>query len=384
MQAKSRFIARRGNAAVVRLRESTEVARSRAQGDKVMTRLRSLFCGLVCALSIWLGTGAPPALAADKVTLRLHHFSSPRSIESIVIMNALAEALKRDSGGSLELQIFPGMQLGGKPTDLIDQALNGVVDMIYTLPGYHSGRFTILEGLELPFIGTKQVGSGAAAMSEAAWEFIQKYGMREFKGLKLISLNAIDPGFIQTAKKPVRKMEDMKGLKIRVASRYIGIAVQAFGGVPVQMPLPAVYEAMARGQVQGMMMTWVITIPFKLQDVTQYYTELPAYTSMLLVVMNENSYNKLSPAHKAVIDKNIGPKIARSYGKAWDDAAEGARQAAIKKGKEIIRLDTQEEARWRAAAQKAHERWISEMDGKGLPGKTMFEDLQAIVKKHGA
>ncbi len=348
-----------------------------------MRQVRTLVRGMACAMVAGTALAAVPSFAADKVTLRLHHFSSPRAIESRVIINSIAENVKKDFGGSLEIQIFPGMQLGGKPSDLLDQAVNGVVDMVYTLPGYHAGRFTIMEGLELPYIGTKDIGGGGAAMSLAGWEFVQKYAMGELKGLKLISLSGIDTGFVQTSKKPVRKLEDMKGLKIRVASRYIGVAVQALGGVPVQMPLPAVYEAMSRGQVQGMMMPWVITIPFKLQDVAQYYTETPVYTSMLLTVMNQKSYDKLSAAHKAVIDKNIGPKFGQSYGKAWDDAAEGARQAAIKKGKEIIRLDAKEGVRWREAAKKAHQTWIGEMNKKGLPGQKMFDDMLALIKKHG-
>lgn len=318
------------------------------------------------------------AVAQDKVTLRLHHFSSPRAIESLTIIQPLADAIKRDSGGSLDVQVFPGMQLGGKPSDLLDQVLNGVVDIVYTLPGYHAGRFTILEGLELPFIG-----GGGAAMTAAGWEFIQKYGQSELKGLKLLTFSGIDTGFVQTSKTPVRKLEDMKGLKIRVASRYIGIAVQSLGAVPVQMPLPAVYEAMARGQVNGMMMPWVITIPFKLQDVAQYYTEVPFYTSMLLTVMSQARYDKLSPAHKAAIDKNIGVNISKTYGKAWDDSAAAARAEAVKKGKVMIKLDATEEARWRTASKAAHDDWVGEMNKKGLKGKEMLDDMLAMIKRNG-
>jgi TRAP-type C4-dicarboxylate transport system substrate-binding protein len=343
-----------------------------------MGRALQAIAAAVGAIIAWGGVAPPPATAQEKVTLRLHHFSSPRAIESLTIIQPLADAIKRDSNGTIDVQVFPGMQLGGKPSDLLDQVLNGVVDIVYTLPGYHPGRFTILEGLELPF-----VGSGGEAMSVAGWEFIQKYGQSELKGLKLLTFSGIDTGFIQTSKTPVRKLEDMRGLKIRVASRYIGIAVQALGAVPVQMPLPAVYEAMARGQVQGMAMPWVITIPFKLQDVAQFYTEVPFYTSMLLTVMNQARYDKLSPAHKAVIDKNIGVNISRTYGKAWDDSAESARNEAIKKGKEVIKIDATEQARWRAAAKSAHEDWVNEMNKKGLKGREMLDDMLAMIKRAG-
>ena len=335
-----------------------------------------LLSALACLATGWITS--TPAFAQDKVVLRLHHWSTPNSVESNFILVPLAEAVKRDSGGTLEIQIFPGMQLGGRPQDLLDQAINGVVDIIYTLPGYHPGRFPIMEGLELPFIA-----KSGEAHSVAAWEFVHKHAMSELKGLKLITLSAIDIGFLQTVKQPVRKLEDLKGLKIRVASRYIGIAVQSLGAVPVQMPLPAVYEALSRGQVQGMMLPWVTTIPFKLQDVINHYTEVPFYTSMLITVMNESSYAKLSAAHKAAIDKNIGVTISKTYGKVWDDRAMSARDIAVKAGKEMIKLDASEEARWREAAKGAHAAWISDMDKKGLKGQAMFDDLLAIVKKTG-
>lgn len=315
--------------------------------------------------------------AAQELKYKLHHWSNPRAIESEAIMYPWVEAIKKASNGRFVIDIYPGMQLGGKAADLIPQVIDGVVELVYTLPGYHAGRFSILEGLELPF-----VGQGGQPLTAAAWEFVAKHGMSEFKDFKLISLSGIDPGLVQTAKTPVRKLEDMNGLKIRAASRYIGLAVSAFGGTPVQMPLTNVYEAMARGQVQGMMMPWVITIPFKLQDVTQYYTEIPVYTSMLLIVMNNNAYAKLPADMKKVIDDNIGVQFGISYAKVWDDRAAGARDIAIKAGKEMIALDEKEQARWRQAGKAAHVEWIKEMNGKGLNGKQMLDDLLAMVDKH--
>jgi TRAP-type C4-dicarboxylate transport system substrate-binding protein len=323
-----------------------------------------------------LATIAGAAHAQTK-TLKLHSWNVERSVETKFVFEPLLADIEKNSGGTLKVQIFFGMSLGGKAPDLIPQVVNGVVDMIYTLPGYHAGRFSILEGLELPF-----VGKSGAGMSLAAWEWIDKHAHREFTDFKLISINGIDSGIVHTSRTPVRKLEDMKGLKIRVAGRYIGMTVAGLGGVPVQMPLTEVYESLSRGQTQGMMIPWLITVPFKLLEVTKYHTDIPIFNSMLLIVMNNDSWKGLTAQQKQGIEKSIGPEFGRTYAKHWDDGADGGRKAARERGNEIIKLSPQEEARWRAASRSAYDAWIEEMNKKGLNGKQMFEDLKAITAKY--
>jgi TRAP-type transport system periplasmic protein len=317
------------------------------------------------------------AAAADSVKMKLHTFGSPRQPETKWIFERLNNDFGRHSGGTLSFQTYYGMALGGKPRDLISQVENGVVDMSYTLPGYHAGRFPILEALELPFIATS-----GEAFSQAAWDWLEKYAHQEFKTLKVITLGAIDVGVLHSTKTPIRTMADIKGMKIRVAGRYIGMAVQSLGGVPVQMPLPAVYESLSRGQTQGMMIPWMITVPFKLAEVTKYHTDTPIYHSLLLTAMNMNTWNKLDAKQKKAVELSTGKSFAKDYGVLWDKGAAPGIKIARDRGNEIIKLPAAEEARWREAAKGAHQAWIKEMDAKGHNGKQMFSDLLTMVKKY--
>ncbi len=329
-----------------------------------------------CAVAAGVAIAGPSA-SAETIKMKLHSFGSPKQPETKWIFEPLLKDLDRHSGGTLSFQVYYGMALGGKPRDLISQVENGVVDMSYTLPAYHAGRFPILTGLELPFIA--QTGE---VFSQVAWDWLDKYAYNEFKTIKVITLNAIDVGVLHTTKRPVRKLEDLKGLKIRVAGRYIGMAVKSLGGVPVQMPLPAVYESLARGQTQGMMIPWMITIPFKYAEVTKYHTDTPIYHSLLLTAMNMDTWNKLDARQKKAVELSTGKSFAKVYGARWDAVADPGREIARKKGNEIITLSAAETARWAAASRGAHEAWMSEMDGKGLDGKRMFADLLALVKKY--
>ena len=329
-----------------------------------------------CAAATVLAVAATSAGAAT-VKMKLHSFGSPKQPETKWIFEPLRKDLERLTGGTLTFQVYYGMALGGKPRDLIAQAENGVVDMSYTLPAYHAGRFPILTGLELPFIADT-----GEVFSQAAWDWLDKYAHTEFKTLKVITLNAIDVGVLHTTKRRVQKLEDLKGLKIRVAGRYIGMAVKSLGGVPVQMPLPAVYESLARGQTQGMMIPWMITVPFKFAEVTKYHTDTPIYHSLLLTAMNMGSWNKLTAKQKKAVEASTGKSFAKRYGALWDGAADPGRAVARKRGNEVFTLSPAEETRWRAAAQGAHRAWIDEMNRKGLNGKQMFADLLALIKKY--
>jgi TRAP-type C4-dicarboxylate transport system substrate-binding protein len=330
--------------------------------------------GLVAGAGLAL---TPSTAGAEAVKMKLHTWGSPRNPETKWIFEGLNKNFGRHSGGTLSFQTYYGMALGGKPRDLISQVENGVVDMAYTLPGYHAGRFPILEALELPFIATT-----GEAFSQVAWDWLEKYAHTEFKTIKVITLNAIDVGVLHTSKTPVRKMADLKGMKIRVAGRYIGMAVQSLGGVPVQMPLPAVYESLSRGQTQGMMIPWMITVPFKFAEVTKYHTNTPIYHSLLLTAMNMNTWNKLDARQKKAVKMSTGKSFAKGYGALWDKAAAPGIKMARDKGNELIKLSAAEEARWRGAAKSTHQAWIKEMDAKGNNGKQMFADLLAMVKKY--
>ena len=342
------------------------------------TRARR-FCFAMVLGTIALGTamGWSTKSIAQTKTLKMHTFGPERSVETKIIFEPLQADVEKHSGGALKIQMFYGMTLGGKPADLISQVTGGVVDISYTLPGYHAGRFSVLEGLELPFI----FKNGEHA-SRAAWDWVEKYAGREFTEFKLLSINAIDSGVVHTSRTAVRKLEDMKGLKLRVAGRYIGMAVAAFGGVPVQMPLPDVYDAIAKGQVQGTMIPWLITVPFKMREVIKYSTDIPIFNSLLLIVMNNDTWKGLSAEQRRGIEASTGREFGQRYGRKWDEDADIGRKASLEKGNEVIKLSAEETKRWETAGRTAHNAWIEDMNKKGLDGQQMYKDLLAIAAKY--
>ncbi|MEM0934311.1 MAG: TRAP transporter substrate-binding protein [Pseudomonadota bacterium] len=330
---------------------------------------------LTLGISLALGTAAH----AQEYTLRIHSFGSPASLDHTAHLDRWAETIEAESDGRIAVEVYPSLQLGGGVADLMTQLDDGIVDIVWTLPGFTPGRFPGAQGLELPFMNT----GTSATMSPAAMEFITGHLQPEFEGIKIISVHATDAALVHTADTPVETLEDFEGLKLRVAGRFIGEGVKGLGATPVGMGLGEIYEAVSRGQVDGFLINWAITQPFRFYEVTEYQTDVPLYQSMLMTLMRQESYDALPEDLQAVIDANSGIEYATRMGEIWDTATDPARQATIDDGNTVITLSDAELARWKEAVQPAYDAWIAEMDAQGYDGAALFAALQEITAKYG-
>ena len=341
--------------------------------------LKRFVSGLAVAAGLLVAAQAQ-AQAQAPVTLRIHSFSAPQALDQTLHLNPWAEKVGRDSGGRIKVEVYPNMQLGGKPSDLVQQLEDGVVDMIWTVAGFTPGRFPGLEGVELPFINTGISATNSPFVMEFADKWLKD---GEFKGIRIISIHTTDAAIVHTVNKPIRTLEDWKGLKIRVAGRFIGETVKAYGGTPVGIPLPGIYEALSRGQVDGMLINWAITQPYRFYEVTKHHTNTPIFQGTLLTLMSQKAYDKLPPDLKKVIDANAGIEYAKAIGKIWDTQTQPAIDATRKAGNNVFELAPAEKARWQAAAKPAYDAWIAEMNKQGRPGQRMYDDLLAISARYG-
>lgn len=330
-------------------------------------------------LAAALVLGLSGAAAAQEFTFRLHSFGSPTSLDHTAHLDRWAEAVEAGSEGRIAIEVYPAMQLGGRASDLVQQMEDGVVDIIWTLPGFTPGRFPGAQGLELPFMNTGK----SATMSPAAMEFVLDHLQEEFEGIKVISIHATDAALIHTIDEPIETLEDFEGKRLRVAGRFIGEAVKALGATPVGIAFPEVYEALSRNQVDGMLINWAITQPMRFYEVTGYHTDTPLYQSMLMTLMRQDAYDSLPDDLKAVIDANSGIGYATRMGEIWDTATEPAREAAVANGNTVVPLPDAERERWKAAVRPAYQVWIETMNERGHDGEALFEALSEITAKHG-
>lgn len=329
--------------------------------------------GLLAAVAL------QPALAAD-VTLRFHQFLPPQATIPSKAIKPWADKVEKESGGRIKVQLFPTMQLGGKPPELFDQAKDGVVDIVWTVLGYTPGRFPKTEAFELPFT------TGLAEPASRAFEeFVQKYAMDEFKDVHLIAVHVHGPGLFHSLT-PINKLEDLKGMKVRGGSRVINIMLDQLGATPVGMPVPAVGEALSKGVITATTIPWEVVPTVKVQQIAKNSTGFSGgkglYTQTFAVVMNKASYDKLPPDLKKVIDANSGMAAAALFGHAMDEGDKVGLAAAQKAGNNIVTLDAAETQRWMRAANGTRAIWFKEVASQGLDGPKLAAEAAALVEKY--
>lgn len=319
------------------------------------------------------------ASAAD-VTLRLHQFLPPQATIPSKAIAPWAKKVEKDSGGRIKVQLFPSMQLGGKPPELFDQAKDGVVDIVWTVLGYTPGRFPKAEAFELPF------SSGLAEPASRAFqEYVQQYAMDEFKDVKLIAVHVHGPGLFHS-REPIGKLEDLKGMKVRGGSRVVNIMLEQLGATPVGMPVPAVGEALSKGVITATTIPWEVVPALKVQQIVKNHTGFSGpkglYTQTFGFVMNKGAYEKLPADLKKVIDANSGIEVAAAFGRAMDEGDKVGLSLAQKAGNSIVVLDAAETARWQRAAAGTRAIWYQEVGAKGIDGQKLAAAAEALIDKH--
>jgi TRAP-type C4-dicarboxylate transport system substrate-binding protein len=320
--------------------------------------------------------------AAQEVTLRLHQFLPPPAPVPKLILKPWGENVEKASGGRIKVQHFDAMSLGGRPPELMDQARDGVVDLSMTVVGYTPGRFPRTEVFELPFMMTNPV-----ATASAFWEMVETdWQSSEYKDVKVLGAWVHGPGKIHT-QDGVSKLEDMKGLTLRGPTRIINDLLSELGATPVGMPLPAIPEALSKGVVKGTVIPWEVTTAIRLSELVDNHTEFSGeealYTAAIVLVMNRAKYDALPDDLKAILDAESGAKLSSFATQVMWDMDAPAREIAEKAGNSIIELDASEVARWKAASQPVIDRWIADMNDKGIDGAALIEQARNLIKKHG-
>ena len=338
---------------------------------------RSAIAGSAIGLTLLVGASA----AAQDVTLRVHHFLPTQSTTHARFIEPWAERVEAQSDGRIAVEIYPAMQLGGSPPALYDQAREGVVDIVWTLPGYTPGRFPMVEVFELPF-----VAAGAEATSQAVQEFYEHNLAEEFADVHVLMLHAHAPGTFHIRGPEVVTLEDLEGLKVRGPTRVSNAALEALGAVPVGMPVPQVPEALSRGVVEATVIPWEVALPLRVHELVNTHTQIGGdrgfYTAVFLFAMNKQVYDGLPDDLRTVIDANSGLALAQEIGRVWDEAEIPGRQAAVDAGNTIVTLAPEEVERWRDVTQPVIDAWIAETNAAGVDGQALLDEARALVAKY--
>jgi len=288
-----------------------------------------------------------------------------------------AQDVKSRTDGKVEIQIFPSGTLTA-PGQCFEGVLQGLSDMCQAVLAYTPGRFPVMESVDLP--GYPLSGR---LTTRVANEVYRRFLPKEFSQVHVLYLHAHPPGAILTVSKPVRKLEDLKGMRIRSTGLSARI-LTALGASPVSMPITQAYDPLKRGVVDGTDGTFNTLRYYRFAEVTKYTTISTdvGYVTTFAVVMNKEKWNSLSNESKAALEA-VSAEYERKAGELWDQIETEGLEYARERQHEFVLLEPSEMARWRDLVLAPLEAdYVKRMEGAGIPGREILEAKKEAIRKY--
>ena len=308
---------------------------------------------------------------AEPITLKVSSWVPPMHVFHRAIMVPWGKKIEKLTNGQVVFKQYPSQALG-KHNDQYAITTRGITDIAFIMQAGTPGRFPGTSVMRLPFL---TVNSERASTS--LWKIYEKYLKDEYTDLKVLALITATGGQFHTAKKWIRTLEDVKGMKIRAHGLIVSQDLKALGATPLTMPLPDIYTAVERGTIDGMALPWEIMRPMKFFEVTKYHTELSLYSPTFAIGMNKKKFASLPPDVQKVINDNSGLNFSIASGKAWDKEDAASKAVCVKKGAQVFKLEGRELERWKKTVQPVVDNWVKEKTAKGLPAKQILSDAMA-------
>jgi TRAP-type transport system periplasmic protein len=321
-------------------------------------------------------------LSQQPITLKFHTFMAPMSNAWLLMHKPWMDKVEKDSGGRIKFEAYPAMQLGGTPPQLYDQARDGVVDVIWTLPGNTAGRFPRVEVFELPFMM-----NNAEATSSAYWEYFQTQCPDEFKETQVIALHVHGPGMFHSATKQIKSLADLKGMKVRGPTRQVTKMLGAVGATPVGMPLPGIPDALSKGTIEACVIPWEVVPSVKVHELTKFHSEFDnsggaLYTTTFVMAMNKAKYESLPADLKKVIDANSGAATSAALGKQQQANDAAGRKAAVDRGNTIYQFTAAQREEFVKLSAQIDDEWVADMDKRGFKGAQLLSTAKTLIAKY--
>jgi TRAP-type transport system periplasmic protein len=317
-----------------------------------------------------------PLNAQEKVfKLRYSNFFPPAH-PNAAIADQWCKEIEKRTNGRVKITHFPGNILA-PAQQAYDAAVKGIVDISECWFAATTGRQPMMELIDQP-LGYMS-GVQATGLINA---YYKKFKPKELDDVKVLLLHAHGPGLIQT-KKPISKIEDIKGLRIKCMGTTVKV-VQAYGGVPVTIPLTETYDALQKGLADGVLLITEALKGWKLGELIKCTLKNNgiAYSTGQFVVMNKTSWNSLPPDIQKIIEQVSEERIERQ-GKLWDQLDKEALDFYLKqKGHIVVEVSKEEQDKTREKMKPILNEYVKSANAKGLPGEEALKFCLDWLKAH--
>ena len=323
-------------------------------------------------LGALLVAGAGSALAADikDRTIKyavIYDIKHPHGLGA----QKFADLVAQRSGNKMKVKVYPNAALGGEVA-IISSMQGGTVEMAAMATSQLVGVIKDFAALDLPFLFNTEAEVDRVVDGPVGKAFLDK--MPE-KGL--VGLSWFEHGFrnLTNSRRPVTKLEDIQGLKIRVEQNAVAIDTwNALGSNAVPMPFPELYGALEQKAVDGQENPYSTVDSTKFYEVQKYLSVTKHKYTPLVLTLSKKFWDQLSADEKKVIQESA-VEAAVYQRKANRDLNEKYLQSLKKVGMQINEIPAAELARMRAKVQPVVDKYSAQIGG------TLVKDLFSEIEK---
>jgi len=338
---------------------------------------RSVFVlvAVVFVIALFAVGASAQGQAAPPIELKFAHWLSTMHELHTDIYIPFAKEIEEKTKGRVKISIYPGEALG-KAKDHYDMAVRGIADITIHMPGYTPGRFPLSSVVDLPIqISSSRVGSLVFN------DLYHKYLKSEYPGVKVLWSYTTDPFEFMMSKKTVKTLADLKGQRMRSGSPQMTVFLRDLGISPINMPVSEVYESLQRGLLDGAFTSFTALRSFKLFEVVRTVTVANVCCGPSVIIMNPKSWEKLPKDIQNIFDQ-VTSTLPEKTGANFDRYVAMSKDLLKKAGGEINEFPPQEMKLIMDRFSVSDERWIAEMEAKGLPGRKVYEEARALAEKY--
>jgi TRAP-type transport system periplasmic protein len=284
--------------------------------------------------------------------------------------------LGQRSGGRIQATLHPGGILT-PAAQMFDSVTTGIADIGFGPMGVTPGRFPLTEVMEQP-LGIEK----AVMMTRLSNDFFRAFKPREFEQVKVLFFLSASPGLLHT-KKPVRRLEDLSGVKVRCLGGNAAKVLKTLGAVPIVIPTGDTYDALRKGIVDGVVAAWDSLETLKWGEILPYTTVSyhAAVGATGFVVMNKTKWDSLPAELQAIID-SMSDEYADKLSRLWDEKDQNTIGKWKAKNHVSVFLSKEEERRWETAVVPLYETFVKEKSARGLAAVEALEFCKDWVRKN--
>ena len=309
-----------------------------------------------------------------KINIRFSTWHVPSGADVQKLWIPMLEEMKKRSDNRITYTMYSGGALGKGP-DHFDIVKTGLSDMGYATLSWTPGRFPLTDVLSSPIVCPAKWKGVEAGMA-----MYDRMLSPEFKDVKVLHINSCVMAHLWTTR-PVVKLEDIQGMKIRSPGGLQTRAIQALGATPVFMPLGDVYLSMETGVIDGVVTCPALIKAFKIDEVAGFGvpTSFGCVSEGLFV--NQRFWKRVPEDLKPIIE-SVGRdayKIAGVFDEDWYIKT----MDGFKNTMEINELTEKEQLRWDERFGRMLAQWADELEAKGLPGKKSLTAFKEELSRVG-